>query len=242
MTLRGVILDLFHTLVDPEEFRPRDFDRAGRMAEILGVEAGAFRRFWDRELLDLLVSPDDPAERAAAYARAQGVEVSRGRVAAAGEALGGYQDRSLERPVSGAVEALAALGAAGLRRGLLSNAHARDVGAWERSPLASCFEAVVFSCFAGVAKPDPGAYATVLEALGVAGEEALFVADGGGGELAGARRFGFAGVVLVAGPALRSGVRTAPEVTALESQADLRIEDVAELPDLLARHDPFGRG
>jgi len=86
--LRAVVFDLFHTLVDPEEFRPRDFDRAGRVAEILGLDSAAFRLFWERELLDLVVSGDDPAERAAAYARGLGHGVTPRQVAAVSDALG----------------------------------------------------------------------------------------------------------------------------------------------------------
>jgi len=109
------------------------------------------------------------------------------------------------------------------------------VFAWGASPPAPCFDAAVLSCFAGVAKPDPAACNAVLGALGVTAEETVFVADGGSGELGGASRLGFGlVVVLVAGPARRSGLRTELEVAALEDEADVRVEGVSELPVRLA--------
>lgn len=232
--MRAVVFDLFHTLVDPEEFRPPDFDRAGRAAEILGIGSAALRVFWERELLDLVASSSDPAERAASYARDLGHEVRRRQVAAVSDALGRYQSLALERPIAGAVPAPTALREAGLRLGLLSNAHTRDVVGWVTTPLAPCLDATVFSCLAGVAKPDPAACDAMLGSLGVVPAEAAFVADGGSGELDGVRRHGFGLVVLVAGPALRSGLRSEGEVAGLEREADLRIDSVVDLTDLVA--------
>ena len=41
------MFDLFHTLVDPEDFRPRNFHRAEVAADILGVDREAFLRYWN---------------------------------------------------------------------------------------------------------------------------------------------------------------------------------------------------
>jgi putative hydrolase of the HAD superfamily len=123
----------------------------------------------------------------------------------------------------------------GYRLGLLSNAHERDVRAWERSPLRPLLDAAVFSCFAGHAKPAAAAYQTALEAVGVEAGQAAFVADGGSGELSGARRYGFGLVVLVSGPARRSGLRDAAQVAALAGEADLHLPGVEDLPAVLGR-------
>jgi len=52
-----VVFDLFHTLVDPEDFRPRDFDRLEQVSGVLGVALEPFRRFWEGELAELAVCP-----------------------------------------------------------------------------------------------------------------------------------------------------------------------------------------
>jgi putative hydrolase of the HAD superfamily len=232
-SIRAVVFDLFHTLVDPEDYRPRDFDRTKRVAAVLGVEPGAFGAYWEEQLPSLAVCADRPADRAAAYARAQGREVSPEQWAEVDEILGRYQDLALEHPRPEIAQTLERLGGCGLRLGLLSNAHERDVRAWPRSPLRPLLQAACFSCFIGRAKPAAEAYALVLTELGVEAAEAAFVADGGGGELAGARDCGFGLVVLVSGPALRSGLRDAAAVSALEEQADRHLRGVEDLPGLL---------
>ncbi len=228
--LEAVVFDLFHTLADPEDFRPRDFDRGGEAAAVLGVEAAPFRAHWERQLAELAVSLDRAADRAAAYARARGREVSPEQWSAVDDILGRYQDLALQHPRPEVVAALQVLRAAGLRLGLLSNAHERDVRAWERSPLRPLVDAACFSCFIGHAKPSPQAYQVALAALRVGPGRAAFVADGGGGELTGARRVGFGLVVLVSGPALRRGLRDAAQVAALEPEADVHLNGVEELP------------
>jgi putative hydrolase of the HAD superfamily len=231
--LDAVVFDLFHTLVDPEDFRPRDFDRVERVAAVLGVEAGPFAGYWQGQLRELVVCPDRPSDRAAAYALARGLPVSRAQWEAVDGILGRYQDLALEEPRPEVLGALRALRRGGMRLGLLSNAHERDLRAWERSPLRPLLDAAVFSCFAGHAKPTPEAYGAALAGLGVAPGRAAFAGDGGSGELEGARRYGFGLVVLVSGPALRSGLRDALEVALLEAEADLHVTGVEDLPALL---------
>jgi len=233
--LDAVVFDLFHTLVDPEDFRPRDFDRAGEVARALGVEPGPFRDYWESQLAELVVCADRPADRAVAYARARGRELPPAVWVEVDDILGRYQDLALEHPRPEVVGALGGLRSQGYSLGLLSNAHERDVRAWGRSPLCPLVDGAVFSCFLGRAKPSPGAYEAALEAVGAAAARAAFVADGGSGELAGARRHGFGLVVLVSGPALRSGLRDADQVAALVGEADLHLAGVEGLPALLGR-------
>ena len=233
--LEAVVFDLFHTLVDPEDFRPREFDRVGEVARALGVEAGPFRDHWEGELAELVCCPDRPADRAAAYARARGREVTPAVWAMVDDILGRYQDLALERPRPEVLRALGDLRSAGYRLGLLSNAHERDVRAWERSPLSPLLDGAVFSCFAGHAKPAAAAYRAVLDAVGAEAGRSAFVADGGSGELSGARRHGFGLVVLVSGPARRSGLRDAGQVAALAREADLHLSGVEDLPAVLGR-------
>ncbi|MBN2114849.1 MAG: HAD family hydrolase [Acidimicrobiia bacterium] len=232
--IRAVVFDLFHTLVDPEDFRPRDFDRGERIAAVLGVDPVAFRGHWEGQLAELVACPDRPADRAVAYAVSRGMPVTPAQYEEVDDILGRYQDLALEHPRPEILAALGELRSRGLRLGLLSNAHERDVRSWGRSPLQSLLDVACFSCFLGAAKPDSAAYRAVLAALGADAGSAAFVADGGGGELAGARRHGFGLVVLVSGLARRSGLRTDAEVAALEPDADLHLAGVEDMPAWLA--------
>ncbi|OGO05504.1 MAG: hypothetical protein A2Y73_05940 [Chloroflexi bacterium RBG_13_56_8] len=73
-----------------------------------------------------------------------------------------------------------ALGAQGLRTGLLSNAPGESppgVSALSRWGMEGLFDAQVFSYQVGALKPDPRMYQAILDALGVSPSEALFVDD-----------------------------------------------------------------
>jgi putative hydrolase of the HAD superfamily len=216
--------------VDPEEHRPRSFDRIAEAARLLGVEEGDLRAHWEAVVGEVATTPQRPA---LLLARACPSPPSDAVLDEVDEALGRFQDLALANPLPGAVEAVRELRGQGLRIGLLSNAHERDVRHWPESPLSVCFDAVVFSCFAGVMKPDVAAYLAVLGGLGVTASRAVFVGDGNSGEFTGARRAGFARVIAVTGPALRSGFRSAEEMADIAAEADAEISDVAALRALL---------
>lgn len=57
---------------------------------------------------------------------------------------------------------------------------------WPQHPFAKKFDATVFSCIEKVRKPDPHMYQTALTRIGMKAEEAIFIGDGGSGELPGA--------------------------------------------------------
>jgi len=90
-------------------------------------------------------------------------------------------------PPSDTMRTLADLRGRGIRLGLLSNTHALELRSWNRSPLASLFDATAFAHEIGASKPDAAAYACVLERLDVPATSAAYVGDGSSNELAGAR-------------------------------------------------------
>ena len=228
--VEAVVVDLFHTLVDPEAFGLRGFHRVEEVARITGRPIPEMLAWWEQILPTIIVAPVRPVDFLAEHL---GDRSDPGMLAAADDAMGRYQDEALLSPIAGAVEALHGLRDAGLRIGLLSNAHERDVRAWDRSPLADLFDVVSMSCFTGYAKPDSAAYEQMLDALGCAAGSALFAGDGHGGELIGARRAGFGLVAAITGPALRSGLRSTDEMADLAAVADVVLEDVAGIPTLL---------
>ena len=230
----AVVFDLFHTLVNPEEFRPPDFVRLERIAAVFGVDAAQLADHWEREVVSVVArSPLRPVDLLAEHASANGSRPDDAQIAAADDALGRYQDAALLQPLAAGVRALAGARARGLAVGLLSNAHERDVREWPRSPLAAHCDAAVFSCFAGVAKPEPAAYAAILDALGADAADAVYAGDGGTDELRGAREAGFGLVVCVQGPALRHGFRSPAEMDALAADADAVVTGADEVLGLV---------
>lgn len=133
-------------------------------------------------------------------------------------------------PPAETVAMLGSLHSGGLKIGVLSNTHAMEMRAWPDSPLAGLVDGVVLSHEIGVMKPERAAYAAILDRLGVQADAAAYVGDGSSNELVGARRAGFALVILAAEAPRRLLPARLP---VLAAQADLVLDILGELPAVL---------
>jgi putative hydrolase of the HAD superfamily len=182
---RAVVFDLWDTLVD--------FDVEGslavqvEMAERLGRDPEKFRLEWNETRAARETGP--LATALAGF----GVDemLIRELVELRTEAT-----RRWLVPREGALETLRELGERGIARGLISVCSEEVATLWEESPFSGLFEATVFSCSVGLAKPDPRIYLLACEQLEVEPAEALFVGDGANDELAGAERVGMRAVLI----------------------------------------------
>jgi len=96
------------------------------------------------------------------------------------------------------LDALAALRARGLKLGLVSNAHflpALMLEDFERMGLARYMDAIVTSSQLGVRKPHPAIFERILDELGVAPEEAVFVGDKMREDIVGPKELGMRAVL-----------------------------------------------
>jgi putative hydrolase of the HAD superfamily len=227
--IRAIVFDLFHTLVDPEDFRPREFHRAETVANILGLEKAKFVSFWDSTHKQRLLTPRLEIEYVKDFASATGVILSESALDRVNEALGRYQDLAILNPRDEAVAAIQSLKKRGFKLGLLSNSHQREVSEWPRSPLARFFDSTVFSHETGLMKPERGAYLRVSSRLGVAPPLCAFVGDGGDQELAGAREAGFGRVIFMSRFVSRNGLRSAGQIKDARAQADSVANDFPAL-------------
>lgn len=110
----------------------------------------------------------------------------------------------------------------------MSNADICDVWYWKESPLASCFDETIFSCDAGLLKPDPRIYALALKRLGFPPDACLFAGDGGHSELKGAREAGLHTCLTV-----EYITRLWPEkISALKLWADYIIENLEQIKEI----------
>lgn len=91
------------------------------------------------------------------------------------EVLAAWQNIEVDEEVLAGVRSLAGRG---LIRALTTN-QAEQRAAWMRAnlPYDELFDAQFYSCEIGLAKPDPAYFTHVLDALGVAPEDALFLDD-----------------------------------------------------------------
>jgi len=232
-----VAFDLFHTLVDPEDFRPKEFVRSREIARLLGLPPAAFERFWAEGLsLRMVQKTPTAADRVRQYCAAQGVAPPDAVWPEVSDILGRYTDLALRNPRRTIENGLRRIKDHGLRLGLVSNCDEREIRAWPESSLAPLFDATVFSCELGVAKPAVEAFRALVPRWdNIPLNEAIFVGDGSHDELAGARHAGFARVVFDAQFVSVNGLRSSEANERLRRDADLTITSLDELlPVLLA--------
>jgi len=232
---RAIVFDLFHTLVDPEEFRPPAFRRVNELARILNLPLARFETMWDADAGARQVTLKPTVlERVQEICRDFGVSPAPEVWPQVDDILGRYTDRAILNPHRNVVLTLEHLKGAGWTIGLLSNCDEREKRSWASSALAPLFDGVAFSCEIGFAKPSVEAYRSLIPRWGgIPLESALFVGDGANDELAGARRAGFSKVVFQSGFVSVNGLRPAAANERLRNEADLTVNGIEELIDLV---------
>ncbi|MET7421272.1 HAD family hydrolase [Dactylosporangium sp. NPDC005555] len=205
-----------------------------RTAEVLGVEPHAW--------LDLLDRTFDVRARGAyggvlaglrALCGELGVEPTPAQLREAADLrIATIQQDAPPRPETEPV--LRALRERGIRTAVVSDCWFELPSVLPGTPIGRLFDAGVYSSQVGRAKPHPAMYRTACERLGVHPEACLYIGDGGGNELTGARAFGLTAVQL-----------DAPDLGGhLTFHADLdwdgaRITSLDQIPDLVAGRMPL---
>lgn len=185
----AVVFDLWGTLVPGIPPSVRD-GVSREMAADLGVDpdafAAAYRDSYRERFLGLTGDLDETVRLLAG--RCGGSPSAAAVQRAAGRRL--ELTASLLTSDADTLAVLDALLARGFLLGLVSDSSVETPRLWAASPLAQRMHAVGFSCGLGVRKPDPRLFLRVLEALGCAGGDCVYVGDGGGCELTAAAALG----------------------------------------------------
>lgn len=192
--VKGVVFDLFGTLVDNHSFpgHPSATWRGmqAEMAAAVAADPIAFVSIWDATWRERATGAFPTVEACIHHlCERLGVDAAPSAVAAAAAVRFDYVRRGLV-PRPDAEETLAALNAAGLPIAVISNCIPDVPLLWENTPFAAHIHAPIFSSVVGLMKPDPRIYRLACGRLDVAPEQCLFVADGEGGELAAAAAIG----------------------------------------------------
>ena len=234
-SLRAVVFDLFHTLVDPEDFRPRNFRRTVRVADLLQVDHDHFTSYWEQTSSIRNTNRSNTVVKLVEkYLSKTGRTSDADILAQVDYELGRYQDLAIVHPRPNVGPLLKTLAGQGFKLGLLTNSDEREIREWPHSQLVSYFDAACFSCEIGFEKPQLEAYRKVLERLGTPASEAAYVGDGGSNELEGARAAGFGLVVFMKMFVADNGLRTSDELGVFMESADTTAETLEELPVILA--------
>ena len=190
MKYRAVIFDLFGTLVD--NFLLPEYNAVlDRLAAILGVAPDDFQQWW-RDSFDDRCSGKHPDQRAGKM----NVPVTEQQLEEAFRVRLAYTAGSL-KPRPDTIATIEAVRGAGLKTALVSDCTGEVPILWPDSPFGGLFDATIFSCRAGVKKPDPRIYHLATDAIGVKPEECLYVGDGSSSELTGARAVGMHAVLIL---------------------------------------------
>lgn len=187
--MEAVIFDLFETLVTELTIPVR---RACSLASALGVDAIAYKREWRLRRPEIVLGRSTFRDVLRQIAWELGGVVEDAVLHELRAERIAQKAAVLSRVEPEILATLSGLRRKGLKLGLITNVFAEDVRNWEQSPLRACFDATVFSCTAGLMKPNPAIYVAACEELGVPPQHALFVGDGGDDELSGAGRAGLA--------------------------------------------------
>jgi len=185
--IKAILFDLYETLVSQSG---ANVPRAGALGQALGLDPIAYRKEWKRLRPLVLRGAMTFRESLMECGRRLGTTISDDRVQRACDDRA-RANTSLLHNVDPALTSLARdLHARGVRLAAISNCIAEDAAGWGGSGLAPYFDCAVFSCTAGVTKPDPRIYHEALRQLAVEPADALYIGDGGDDELAGAERAG----------------------------------------------------
>ncbi len=160
--------------------------RASRLGGALGLEDAAFRVEWKTTRPRIMLGHLSFHEALTDISRTLIGSVDAVAVARVCE------ERVREKAIAFAaidedvVALVSQLRGRGVSLAVISNCFAEDVRSWSTWPLACEFQCSVFSCVAGLTKPDPEIYLKATRELGVEPDAAVFIGDGGDGELVGA--------------------------------------------------------
>ncbi|MEO0049837.1 MAG: HAD family hydrolase [candidate division WOR-3 bacterium] len=190
--VRGIIFDLFHTLVSLEVAKAP----GQSTPQILGIDPDVWYQHWLKDPPDYvlgLVPVEVPIKR---LAQKLNPAVREEQIQ---EALRTRHERfrhTLLNIESETLDGMRQLRSNGYRIGLISNCGFDEIASWDESPLAPLFDIAVFSCKVKLKKPDKEIYLYTAEKLGLAPPECLYVGNGGSDELTGAERAGMTPVLL----------------------------------------------
>lgn len=238
--VQSAVFDLFHTLVDPEDYRPKDFRRTDKIAELFRLDPEEFLAYWSGILQERCTKPKKTIDYVQEYVwKITGKPCSRQDLTIAELILGRYQDLAIKNPDTVVRQTLASLKYNGLKLGLLSNVDEREVSAWPYSPLASLFDTVCFSYEIGCMKPSKEAYSIVLDNLRASAQSSVYVGDGSDNELRGARDAGFGLVIFMRGHVAKNGLRTQDEIGEFRDIADFTIENLTALPSVIEKVEKY---
>ncbi len=190
MPYRGVIFDLYGTLIDGWTSQEADL-RARELAEALEAPLGSFLELMEATYTERATGLlGDVAPMLRALCLRVGHDPSAHALAQAAELRVAQFREVLSRPRPEVPSLLASLRDRGVSVGMITDCSAETPRLWPELGWGRPVQSPLFSWVEGRRKPDPELYRKALSLLGLEAEECLYVGDGGSQELTGAEAVG----------------------------------------------------
>jgi putative hydrolase of the HAD superfamily len=195
MKYLAVIFDLYGTLIDKLSLRGYKEDLR-RMASALSVPPDDFIRLWfdtqNERGLGIFQSHEDNIKY---ICNKLGRHAGDAQIEHAVQTYFKYTADSVKlRPH--AIEVLTHLKADGYKTGLITDCSASIPRIFSDIAFAPLIDVAIFSCSAGIQKPDPRIYRLAVKRLAVEPEACLYIGDGDDNELTGAVNVGMHAVLI----------------------------------------------
>jgi putative hydrolase of the HAD superfamily len=180
-----------------DNFTRREYESVlAEMASVLAAPHDKFIRYWLDTFIERTTGVHPTHKASIEYiCQKLGVRVSKAQIEHAGKVRLDYTTRSI-KPRQDSIEVLTRLKSEGYKTGLISDCSGEIPMVWNNTPFAPLFDATVFSCQAGIKKPDPRIYHKATTQLGVEPQNCMYIGDGSSQELTGAIRVGMHPVLI----------------------------------------------
>lgn len=189
MNYDAVIFDLFGTLVDSST-QEEVYQQFAKPSALLSTDTRKFAMTWWDMREERGTGRYGTIEGDIRHVcEAMGIEPDAKTLRDAIEVRMGVFERLLT-PRATVIPTLQTLRNSGIKIGLISDCGLEVPEVWKSSPFGPLFDVTVFSSKAGATKPDPRLYQQATEGLGVEASRCIYIGDGGGRELTGARTAG----------------------------------------------------
>jgi putative hydrolase of the HAD superfamily len=176
MKYKAIIFDLFGTLVYNIPLQ-ENRETLKKIASVLSINPDTFIRLWfetgDERMKGIMKNFQENIEY---ICRQVGTPIEDKKIELATQ-IRFDMIQSETVPRADSVEVLSYLKSEGYKTGLISNCSHEGATAWESTPFPAFIDVAVFSCLAGLQKPDPLIYQLTVEQLVVEPQSCLYIDD-----------------------------------------------------------------